>query len=95
MIEGFYKNWDSNKIYGEMNGIFLRYFDFRVSSWTHTGLGSGRPVTRSLWAKRGSSRSNYGGKVLTFGCFSNPVYSYVNFCNLERDGVSGDTGHGI
>ena len=68
---------------------------FRFVSWTYIEPGSGGPITRSLRAERGSSRSNYGGKVLTFGCFSNPVYSYVNFCNLERDGVSGDTGHGI
>ena len=49
---------------------------------------------RSLRAKRGSSRSNYGGKVLTFGCSSNPIYSYVNVCNLEQDGGSRGTGYG-
>ena len=29
-------------------------------------------------------------KFKTFGCFSNPVSSYVNACNLEQDGP----GHG-
>ena len=46
-----------------MNGIFLRYFGLLVSSWTYIGFGSGRPITRSLWAGRGPSRSNYGANV--------------------------------
>ena len=39
------------------------FFAILVSSWIYTGLGSGGPITRSLRAEQGSSRSNYGGKV--------------------------------
>ena len=55
------KNWDFNESYGKVNDFSS--IGLLIFSWTYIEPGSGGPITRSLRAERGSSRSNYGGKV--------------------------------